>query len=210
MKQKFLNFVLNNPTSLATVSEQWYVRSGDEWVPSTPDIPADATADEVDAIVKAHEQKMEALGDDATKKRDGLKIGLHTTAREGQEHVIRVKRAGKEIKSYWDQLVMMFNPETKLYKEMGGFISIGSIFPNEWNWYSFWNVSALLSIILAVMNLLPIPVLDGGHVIFALWEMITRRKPNEKLLTVLQNIGFYLLMALLIYANGSDIIRLFQ
>lgn len=100
MKQKFLNFVLNNPTSLATVSEQWYVRSGDEWVPSTPDIPADATADEVDAIVKAHEQKMEALGDDATKKRDGLKIGLHTTAREGQEHVIRVKRAGKEYCIY--------------------------------------------------------------------------------------------------------------
>lgn len=121
-----------------------------------------------------------------------------------------VKRAGKEIKSYWDQLVMMFKPETKLYKEMGGFISIGSIFPKEWNWYSFWNVSALLSIILAVMNLLPIPVLDGGHVLFALWEMITRRKPNEKLLTVLQNIGFYILLALLIYANGSDIIRLFQ
>ena len=121
-----------------------------------------------------------------------------------------IKRAGKEIKSYWDQLVMMFNPETKLYKEMGGFISIGSIFPSAWNWYAFWNVTALLSIILAVMNLLPIPVLDGGHVVFALWEMITRRKPNEKLLTVLQNIGFYLLMALIIYANGSDILRLFQ
>lgn len=121
-----------------------------------------------------------------------------------------IKRAGKEIKSYWDQLVMMFNPETKLYKEMGGFITIGSIFPSAWNWYAFWNVTALLSIILAVMNLLPIPVLDGGHVVFALWEMITRRKPNEKLLTVLQNIGFYLLMALIIYANGSDILRLFQ
>ncbi len=121
-----------------------------------------------------------------------------------------IKRAGKEIKSYWDQLVMMFNPETKLYKEMGGFISIGSIFPSAWNWYAFWNVSALLSIILAVMNLLPIPVLDGGHVVFALWEMITGRKPNEKLLTILQNIGFYLLMALIIYANGSDIIRLFE
>lgn len=121
-----------------------------------------------------------------------------------------LKRAGKEIKSYWDQLVMMFNPETKLYKEMGGFITIGSIFPSAWNWYAFWNVTALLSIILAVMNLLPIPVLDGGHVVFALWEMITRRKPNEKLLTVLQNIGFYLLMALIIYANGSDILRLFQ
>lgn len=100
MKQKFLNFVLNNPTSLATVSEQWYVRFGDEWVPSTPNIPADATADEVDAIVKEHNQRMEDLGDEATKIREGLKIGKHTTAREGQEHVIRVKRAGKEYCIY--------------------------------------------------------------------------------------------------------------
>lgn len=121
-----------------------------------------------------------------------------------------VKRAGKEIKSYWEQIVMMFNPETKLYKEMGGFISIGSIFPEAWNWYAFWNITALISIILAVMNLLPIPVLDGGHVLFTLWEIITRRKPNEKFLIVLQNIGFWLLMALIIYANGSDILRLFQ
>lgn len=121
-----------------------------------------------------------------------------------------VKRAGKEIESYWEQITMMFKPETKLYKEMGGFISIGSIFPEAWNWYSFWNITALISIILAVMNLLPIPVLDGGHVLFTLWEIITRRKPNEKLLIVLQNIGFWLLMALVIYANGSDILRLFQ
>lgn len=121
-----------------------------------------------------------------------------------------VKRAGKEIESYWEQIKMMFKPETKLYKEMGGFISIGSIFPEAWNWYSFWNITALISIILAVMNLLPIPVLDGGHVLFTLWEIITRRKPNEKLLIVLQNIGFWLLMALVIYANGSDILRLFQ
>ena len=121
-----------------------------------------------------------------------------------------VKRAGKEIKGYWEQIVMMFKPETKLYKEMGGFISIGSIFPEAWNWYAFWNITALISIILAVMNLLPIPVLDGGHVLFTLWEIITRRKPNEKLLIVLQNIGFWLLMALIVYANGSDILRLFQ
>ena len=121
-----------------------------------------------------------------------------------------VKRAGKEIKGYWEQMVMMFKPETKLYKEMGGFISIGSIFPEAWNWYAFWNITALISIILAVMNLLPIPVLDGGHVLFTLWEIITRRKPNEKLLIVLQNIGFWLLMALIVYANGSDILRLFQ
>ena len=93
---------------------------------------------------------------------------------------------------------------------MGGFISIGIIFPEAWNWYAFWNITALISIILAVMNLLPIPVLDGGHVLFTLWEIITRRKPNEKLLVVLQNIGFWLLMALLVYANGSDILRLFQ
>ena len=93
---------------------------------------------------------------------------------------------------------------------MGGFISIGSIFPEAWNWYAFWNITALISIILAVMNLLPIPVLDGGHVLFTLWEIITRRKPNEKFLVVLQNIGFWLLMALIVYANGSDILRLFE
>ena len=120
------------------------------------------------------------------------------------------KRAGAQIKSYWNQIKMMFKPETKLYKEMGGFIAIGSIFPDAWNWYAFWNITALLSIILAVMNLLPIPVLDGGHVLFTLWEIITRRKPNEKVLIVLQNIGFWLLMALILYANGNDILRLFQ
>jgi regulator of sigma E protease len=120
------------------------------------------------------------------------------------------KRAGAEIKSYWNQIKMMFKPETKLYKEMGGFIAIGSIFPDAWNWYAFWNITALISIILAVMNLLPIPVLDGGHVLFTLWEIITRRKPNEKVLIVLQNIGFWLLMALILYANGNDILKLFQ
>jgi regulator of sigma E protease len=105
---------------------------------------------------------------------------------------------------------MMFNPDTKLYKEMGGFITIGSIFPEAWNWERFWDITALISIILAVMNLLPIPALDGGHVLFTLWEIITRRKPKEELLVVLQNIGFWLIMALVIYANGSDILRLFQ
>lgn len=121
-----------------------------------------------------------------------------------------VKRAGKEISDYWDQITMMVKPETQLYQEMGGFIAIGSIFPDAWNWAHFWSVTALLSIILAVMNLLPIPVLDGGHVLFTLWEIITRRKPNERVLIVLQNIGFWLLMALIIYANGSDILRLFK
>ena len=121
-----------------------------------------------------------------------------------------IKFTGKKIASYWDQLVMMVNPDTGLYKEVGGFISIGSIFPEVWSWYNFWNVTALLSVMLAVMNLLPIPVLDGGHVLFTLWEIITRRKPSEKFMSIAQNIGFYILMALLLYANGSDILRLFS
>ena len=116
----------------------------------------------------------------------------------------------QQVKSYWDQLVMMVNPDTKLYKEVGGFLSIGSIFPGEWNWLVFWNITALISIMLAVMNLLPIPVLDGGHVLFALYEIITRRKPNEKFMEVAQTIGFALLLMLLIYANGNDIFNLFK
>ena len=97
MKQKFLNFVLNNPTSLATVSEQWYVKNAmGVWEPNNPVIPEDATADEVAAIVEQHEKDMEALGNDATKERTGLKLGLHATKWEGQEHTVRVSRNGKE------------------------------------------------------------------------------------------------------------------
>ena len=121
-----------------------------------------------------------------------------------------IKRAGREIASYWDQLKMIVNPDTKLYKEVGGFIAIGSVFPDEWNWQSFWNITALISIILAVMNLLPIPGLDGGHALFTLWEIITRRKPSDKFMEIMQWIGLAILFALLIYANGNDIIKLFN
>ena len=105
---------------------------------------------------------------------------------------------------------MIVNPDTKLYKEVGGFIAIGSVFPDEWNWQSFWNITALISIILAVMNLLPIPGLDGGHALFTLWEIITRRKPSDKFMEVMQWIGLAILFALLIYANGNDILKLFN
>ncbi len=118
--------------------------------------------------------------------------------------------AGKEIASYWEQLKMIVDPDTKLYKEVGGFLSIGSIFPDTWDWYSFWRITALLSIMLAVMNLLPIPGLDGGHALFTLWEIITRRKPSDKFLEVMQWIGLIILFALLIYANGNDIFKLFS
>ena len=121
-----------------------------------------------------------------------------------------ISLAGEKIASYWQQLKMIFNPETKSYKEVGGFIAIGSIFPDTWNWYSFWSLTAFLSVVLAVMNILPIPGLDGGHALFTLWEIITRRKPSDKFLEIMQYIGFGLLILLLVYANANDIIRLFN
>ncbi len=103
-----------------------------------------------------------------------------------------------------------FNPSTGAYKGLGGFISIGSIFPDEWSAESFWNITAFLSIMLGFMNLLPIPALDGGHVVFTLWEMITGKKPGDKFLEYAQVVGFVLLIALLLFANGNDIFRLFK
>lgn len=94
-------------------------------------------------------------------------------------------------------------------QSLGGFGSIGSLFAPQWDWYSFWNMTAFLSVILAFMNILPIPALDGGHTLFLLFEVITRRKPSEKFLEIAQTIGLFLLFGLLIYANGNDIIRFF-
>jgi regulator of sigma E protease len=112
------------------------------------------------------------------------------------------------INDYLKQFKLIFSPKTKAYESLGGFIAIGNIFPGAWNWYSFWNMTALLSIILAVMNLLPIPALDGGHVIFLLYEMITGRKPGDKFLEYAQITGMVLLLTLVIYANGNDIYKL--
>jgi len=90
---------------------------------------------------------------------------------------------------------------------LGGFGTIGSIFPKTWNWQQFWSMTALLSIILAFMNFLPIPALDGGYILFILVEMITRRKPSDKFVGYANMVGFTLLIALVLYANGMDIIR---
>ncbi|MCH3883595.1 RIP metalloprotease RseP [Tenacibaculum aquimarinum] len=114
------------------------------------------------------------------------------------------------LTSYVKQLKKIFNPSTGAYKGLGGFISIGSIFPSEFSWETFWNITAFLSIMLGFMNLLPIPALDGGHVLFTLWEMITGKKPSDKFLEHAQVVGFILLLALLIFANGNDIFRLFK
>ncbi len=119
-------------------------------------------------------------------------------------------RTGQTVSSYWDQLTKIANPETKLYKEVGGFVSIANIFGTTWNWLDFWLKVAFFSVMLAVLNILPIPALDGGHVLFCLWEIITKRKPNEKVVEVMQYIGMILLLALFAFANGSDLIRLFK
>ena len=116
----------------------------------------------------------------------------------------------KTLTDYMKQLKKIFNPSTGAYKGLGGFISIGSIFPSEWSAQSFWEITAFLSIMLGFMNLLPIPALDGGHVVFTLWEMITGRKPGDKFLEYAQVVGFILLITLLLFANGNDIFRLFK
>jgi regulator of sigma E protease len=111
-------------------------------------------------------------------------------------------------RSYLKQLKMLFKPKMKAYEELGGFIKIGSIFPPVWDWMSFWNMTAFLSIILAIMNVLPIPALDGGHVLFTLFEMITGRKPGDKFLEYAQIVGMVILLSLLLYANLNDVIGL--
>ena len=116
---------------------------------------------------------------------------------------------GRTIKSYWDQLALIVQPDTGLYKHVGGFISIGKVFPSQWDWERFWYMTAFLSIILAVMNIIPIPGLDGGHMLFTFWEMITRRKVSEKVLTIAQYIGMGLILALVLFANGNDLFKLF-
>ena len=119
------------------------------------------------------------------------------------------KLVGNKVVNYWNQLKLMFNPDTEAYKSLGGVIAIGSIFPNVWNWEAFWNITAFLSIVLAVMNILPIPALDGGHVIFLLYEVIARRKPSDKFMEVAQTVGVIILFSLLIFANANDIYRFF-
>ncbi|MDP4129536.1 MAG: RIP metalloprotease RseP [Bacteroidota bacterium] len=115
-----------------------------------------------------------------------------------------IQLAGETLKSYIDQFKKILSPKTGAYKGVGGFKAIGSIFPSMWDWQSFWTITAFLSIALAFMNILPIPALDGGHVLFTLLEMITGRKPSQKLLEYAQVVGMILLLGLMIYANGND------
>jgi regulator of sigma E protease len=117
-------------------------------------------------------------------------------------------RMGWEIiTSYVGQLKYVFSKEGA--QSLGGFGAIGNLFPDQWNWFGFWNLTALLSIMLGVMNILPIPALDGGHILFLLVEVVSGRKPSDKFLERAQMVGMVLLISLLIYANGMDIFRAF-
>lgn len=109
--------------------------------------------------------------------------------------------------NYVKQFRLVFTKEGA--QSLGGFGAIGNMFPSIWDWQSFWYMTAFLSLILAFMNFLPIPALDGGYILFLLWEIITRRKPSDKFLEIANTIGFWLLLALLIFANGNDIFKAF-
>ena len=121
-----------------------------------------------------------------------------------------VAKTFETIGGYVKDLKLVFTPKTEAYKSVGSFIAIGQIFPAAWDWYSFLNILALLSIMLGVMNLLPIPALDGGHMVFTLYEIITGRKPSDKFLYVTQIIGMILVFGLMFLAFGNDIGRLLR
>ncbi len=139
------------------------------------------------------------------------KLGLYKVSREKYGFVesipVGLEKGKNQLTGYGRQLKAIFNPSTGAYKGVGGFKAIYDIFPNSWSWEVFWSITALLSIMLGVMNLLPIPALDGGHVMFLLYEMISGRKPSDKFMEYAQMTGFILLITLLLFANGNDIYK---
>lgn len=149
----------------------------------------------------------------SVKLQDLERLGYYSLANKSYSLFEAIPRGFNEavttLANYAKQVKKIVNPETGAYKGLGGFYSIANIFPAKWNWQRFWDMTALLSIMLGFMNLLPIPALDGGHVMFTLWEMVTGRKPSDKFLEYAQVTGFIILIALLLFANGNDIFRNF-
>ena len=120
------------------------------------------------------------------------------------------RKTFSSIGGYIQDLKLVFTPKTEAYKSVGSFIAIGQVFPATWDWQSFISIIAMLSIMLGVMNLIPIPALDGGHIVFTIYEMITGRKPSDNFLYVTQIIGMFLIFGLMFLAFGNDIARIFR
>jgi regulator of sigma E protease len=121
-----------------------------------------------------------------------------------------IHKAYTTTTGYFRELRLLFRPGVKVSENLGGFITIGGIFAPTWDWVHFWTITAFLSIILAIMNVLPIPALDGGHVMFLLYEIIAGRKPGDKFMEYAQMVGMLLLLSLLLFVNLNDILRLFR
>ena len=128
----------------------------------------------------------------------------------GTSMVKGVQKSMEKLDMYIDQFSLMFDKDIKGYQQIGGFGAIGGLFPKTVDWEAFWNLTAFLSIMLAFLNLLPIPALDGGHALFTIYEMIFRRPPNEKFMAAAQMIGMGLLLVLVLFANGNDLFRAFS
>jgi len=139
------------------------------------------------------------------------KLGLYKFSKQEygffESFPVGIEKGKNQLLGYGKQLKAIFTPSTGAYKGVGGFKAIFDIFPKTWSWEIFWNITALLSIMLGVMNLLPIPALDGGHVMFLLYEIVTRKKPSDKFMENAQMVGFVLLITLLLFANGNDIYK---
>ena len=144
---------------------------------------------------------------------DMEKLGYYTLARKEYSFIESFAVGSEKFVGKFDMMIKNIkaigNPKTGAYKGVGSFISIAKIFPKTWDWEGFWNITAFLSIMLGVLNLLPIPALDGGHALFVIYEMIFKKKPSEKFLERAQLVGFILLMSLFVYAFGNDIYRHF-
>jgi regulator of sigma E protease len=166
---------------------------------------------ETPVAISVNEKGKLGVGLGALKEDNLEKLGYYNFSKESygffESVPIGIQKGFDQLAGYWKQLKAIFNPNTGAYKGVGGFAAIYNVFPDSWSWEVFWSITALLSIMLGVMNLLPIPALDGGHVMFLLYEMISGRKPSDKFLEKAQMVGFVLLISLLLFANGNDIYK---
>jgi regulator of sigma E protease len=169
--------------------------------------------DEIEVPVKLHINKEGKLGVliGGMSVASLEKMGLYKFSKQEygffESIPVGLEKGKNQLVGYGKQLKAIFNPKTGAYKGVGGFKAIFDIFPKTWSWEVFWNITALLSIMLGVMNLLPIPALDGGHVMFLIYEMVSGKKPSDKFMENAQMVGFVLLITLLLFANGNDIYK---